>query len=338
MKGLKTISLLLFMALFAYAGYAQDKADAITAYNAGLEQAKGKDFEAAISSFTQAATIADGLGADGTDIKSRSEKQIPKMYYQKALVAFKSFQSSKNVADLDQAIAQFDEASGVATEYGDDALSKRISGVMPQLYYQKSVKQLQAGDAQSADASVSKALEMNSNYALAYYQKALVHKNLNEADLDGMVTFLDQAIQVGEATRKNQVVRRAKAKAHDELLFAGAKQIETRNFSKSLELLNKALAYDAESADVYYRIAEASNQQGSYDKAIQNATQALQFEKGGRTDKAKIYFELGLAHQAKDNKGPACEALKNASYGSFKAPSEHKMEFELKCKTAAPGN
>ena len=60
---------------------------------------------------------------------------------------------------------------------------------------------------------------------------------------------------------------------------------------------------------------------------------ALEYEQGGSTDKAKIYFEIGFAHQMLDNKADACTAFSKSSFGSFKAPSEHKMEFELKCKS-----
>ena len=63
---------------------------------------------------------------------------------------------------------------------------------------------------------------------------------------------------------------------------------------------------------------------------------SLNFETGGNTDKAKIFFELGLANQMLGNKGEACSAYESASYGSFKQPSEYKMEFELKCESTRP--
>jgi tetratricopeptide (TPR) repeat protein len=95
------------------------------------------------------------------------------------------------------------------------------------------------------------------------------------------------------------------------------------------------LDYDDESADVYYRLAEASNKASNYEKAVQYATTALDHENGGKTDKAKIYFELGYAHQTLGNKSVACDAFSNALFGSFKSPAEHKMEYELKCDSTA---
>jgi hypothetical protein len=35
----------------------------------------------------------------------------------------------------------------------------------------------------------------------------------------------------------------------------------------------------------------------------------------------------------KDNIPEACSAFADALYGSFKASSEHKMKFELKCES-----
>ena len=95
----------------------------------------------------------------------------------------------------------------------------------------------------------------------------------------------------------------------------------------------KILNYNSESADSYYRLSEVSNKRSNYSGAIEFGNSALEYEQGGSTDKAKIYFEIGFAHQLLGNKAEACAAFNNASFGSFKAPSEHKMEFELKCES-----
>ena len=68
MKVYRLSTFITLLALCAFNAFAQDKADAITAFNAGLEQAQAKQYDSAISSFTTAMTIAEGLGADGEDI------------------------------------------------------------------------------------------------------------------------------------------------------------------------------------------------------------------------------------------------------------------------------
>ncbi len=185
---------------------------------------------------------------------------------------------------------------------------------------------------EETDKALNSAIQANANYAQPYYTKGLVAKKLSD-DINDALRWFDQAIAVADKTNKGQIARQAKGAAHDELLFRGAKLIESKNYSDAIDLLKLATEYDAESADVYYRLAEAYNKQSKYDLAISNAKTALTHEQGGKTDKAKIYFEMGFAYQMKGNKAEACSAYTDASFGSFKAPAEHSMEFELKCGT-----
>lgn len=335
MKDLKRFFLVFVFALASVAVQAQNgNTDAINAYNEALELAQAKDYDAAISKYREAITIAEGLGADGEDIKTRSENAIPKMYFSKAIDAYNAFKSSPSIPNLDAAIAQFAEARTVGADSGDDQVRDRARGVLAQLHYQKGTMLFKRENFIEAEEALNNAIQVNPNYAKAYYQKGLVHKKTSPNDLDGIMNWFDRAISVGEQVNDGAVVRSATNSAHAELLFRGAKSIEQGQNTRAIELLQMSLEYNNTSSDSYYRLAEASNKLGNRDNAIRYATQALSHESGGNTDKAKIYFELGLAHQAKGNKGGACDALNNASYGSFKAPAEHKMEFELKCESA----
>lgn len=335
MRNLKTVLSALVIAILSTGVIAQEKGDAIKAFNQGLEQAKAEQYESAINSFTQAATIAEQLGDNA--LKERAQKQIPGMYYKKAVGAYNTFKTQQTISNLDAAIAQFEEAGNVANEFGDDNISTRVSGLLPQLLYNKSLVLFKQEKFQEADATLNDVINRNSNYALAYYQKGLI-ANKQGKDIYDVLNWYDRAIEVAEATSQLQVARRATNSAHDNLLYRGVKAMEAGNNGDALELLETGLTYDSESADLHYRISEVSNKQGQYDTAIKHATQALSLESGGRNDKAKIYFELGFAHQAKGDKAKACDAFSNAVYGAFKEPAEHKMEFELKCSSAYPAN
>ncbi|MFV1884335.1 MAG: tetratricopeptide repeat protein [Balneola sp.] len=334
MKDLKRIFLIVVFALGAINIQAQDNSAAITAYNEALELAQSKDFDAAIEKYREAISIAEGLGADGEDIKNRSESAIPKLYFSKAVNAYNAFKSTPSIPNLDAAIAEFTQARTIGADSGDDQVRDRARGVLAQLHYQKATMLFKREDFAGTDEALNNAIEVNANYAKAYYQKGLVHKKTNPDDLEGIMNWFDRAIAVGEQVNDGGVVRQATESAHAELLFRGAKSIEQGQTTRAIELLQMSLEYDNESADSYYRLAEASNKLGNRDNAIRYANQALTHEPGGNTDKAKIYFELGLAYQAKNDKGNACDALGKASYGSFRAPAEHKMEFELKCESA----
>jgi|GEM_PF-169516 len=334
MKVFKSIFLTAMIAMASTLAYAQEEADAINAYNEALGLAQSKDFQAAIDKFTEAISLADAVG--NADIVTRSRTQIPKLYYQKAATSYNAFRSSPNVANLDAAIAEFVVSQEKGVEFEDNDIRNRSRGILAQLHFQKGSLLFKQEDFAGADAALNEAITINANYAKAYYQKGLVAKNLNQGDMDGMLSWFDRAIAVGEQVNDGEVVRLANNKAHSELLFSGATAIEQNQPSTAIELLQNSLNYNAESADSYYRLAEASNKLTNYDDAISFGTQALEYEQGGSTDKAKIYFEIGFAHQMKGNKAQACAAFANASFGSFKAPSEHKMEFELKCESTNP--
>ena len=332
MKVIKKILLTLTIVLATTLAYAQGgEADAINAYNEALGFAETKDYPAAIDKFQEAIALAEDVG--NSDIISRSTTQIPKLYFQKAVAAYNTFKSNSNLVNLESAISEFTTAQEMGEKYDDDNIFNRSRGVLAQLNFQKGSILLKSEDFKGADVALNEAININANYAKAYYQKGLVAKNINGEDLETMLYWFDQAITIGKQVNDTEVVRLSSNKAHAELLFNGTKSIEQNQFKKAIELLENSLNYNSESADSYYRLSEVSNKRKDYDNGIQFGNLALDYEQGGSTDKAKIYFEIGFANQMLGNKAEACSAFTNASFGSFKAPSEHKMEFELKCES-----
>ncbi|MBD3615510.1 MAG: hypothetical protein HUJ22_02980 [Gracilimonas sp.] len=343
MKVFKISLCAILLGLIAFQVQAQDRTQAVQLYNKGLEEAQADNYDAAISTFTQVISVAEQLGPEGEDIKGNAESQIPKMYFAQARSYYQEFQSSRDLAKLEEAIDAFKSTIEISEEYNDDRYAPTAKGAIPQLYYAKSVMLYSQEEFEASEEAVDQALNLNSNYAAAYYQKAKIFKKMNDTEGDGiidqgvdeMLEWYDRAIQVGESTNKMDIVNKAREAAHDELLAVGTRASENGNLDFALETLGKALNYDNASANVYYRLAEAHNKAGNPEEAIDNATQSLEYENGGRTDKAKIYYELGYAHQTLGNKSEACDAFENALYGSFRSPAEHKMEFELKCDSAA---
>ncbi|MDV7390012.1 tetratricopeptide repeat protein, partial [Arthrospira platensis SPKY1] len=103
------------------------------------------------------------------------------------------------------------------------------------------------------------------------------YNKLNQRD--EAIATLDQARVVGERTKRQTVTRKAERKAAEYLIFWGATAIEGQKYSEAGEFLNKALAYDPESSDAYYRLSELANKQGKYADAVDHAETALDFEK-----------------------------------------------------------
>lgn len=331
-----TFSTLIIVLTVTFSVQAQDQTAAITAYNEARELAQSKKYSDAIDKYSEAIEIASQLGADGEDIKNRSEKQIPKLYFTIAVDAFNEFRSGPSLEKLDATIELFTQSEEIGVTSGDTDVQRKSTSVLAQLNYQKGIMLFKRELFVEAEAALDEAIRINANYAKAYYQKALVHKKNSPEDVDGIMSWYDQAIAIAIQVNDSEVERLASESAHGDLLFRGAKAIEAGNLTNAIELLKFSLDYFSESSDSYYRLAEASNKLSRYSDAITYSNQALALEQGGNTDKAKIFFELGLANQMLDNKGEACSAFESAAYGSFKSPSEHKMEFELKCSSTQP--
>lgn len=310
---------------------------AIAAFNKALDQAKSNEFESAINMYNQAISLAEqSENENASDIIERTRNQLPSIYFQLAVSRYKEFQKSKSMAGLQNALDSFQEASEMSEEFGDGQIAQKAGNIVTQLYYTKSILEYKSQNFDAALASLDQAIQRNANYAKAYYQKGIVIKNREGGDLEEALSMFDQAIEVGQkpAVSDQQIVRQATTAAHDELVYRGVQAMENKNFDQSIDMLNRALNYNSESADAHYRLAEVYNKRASWQQAISHAQQALEYETGGKTELAKIYFELGTAYKAEGQKANACSAFKNAAFGSFKSPAEHQMEFELECESS----
>lgn len=338
MKLLKTSFTVVLLSLFVLGvisnADAQDKRAAVKTYNKALELAQKGEYEQSISMYNQAITQAKKLGEEGQDILERSKNKLPQVYQQLALNKFKNFQKDKSLENMNEAIEAFRQTKDVAEKYGDNQTQQRAEGIITKLLYNKSLLQYQTQNYQEALTILDKVIERDSNYAKAYYQKGIVTKKMNPEEFqEDVISYFDKAIEVGEKTNDSQIVSRAKQAAHDNLLYQGGKSTDNENYDRALELLNRALEYDS-SADLHYRLAEAYNKTQQWQKAINHSQEALALETGGKTDKAKIYFELANAYQGLGKKEEACNAFSNAAYGEFKSSAEHQMEYELECESA----
>lgn len=312
---------------------AQDKRAAVETYNRALEMANNGEYEQAINQFNQAIAQAEELGEEGQNIVERIEQRLPQLQYQLALQKYKAFQNDRTIESIDAAIEGFRQTVDVGEEYGDTQIAEKAGGVITQLLYNKSLLQYNQGDNEAALETLDETIERNENYAKAYYQKGIVVKNMDEMNLDRALDLFDQAIEIGNQTNDTDIVSNAQEAAREQLVYVGSQEIEAENFDRAVELLSRALEYESTSANAHYRLAEAYNQMQEWEQAVEHAKQGLQYEDRGRTEQAKIYFELANAYQGLGQQQEACDAYSNAAYGSFKSPSEHQMEYELECES-----
>lgn len=327
-------ALLLFAMILGFTQQvtAQDEArgEAVTLYNQAQELAGSGELEDAIATYRDALDIADSNELQ--DISDRIRTNLARVYYTRASRAFQQFQQQKSVEAVNTAIEYFEEAQDAGEEFDDEQVVQQTTRAIPQLHYLKSTIQFRNDNLAAAMASLDTAIELNPNYPTALYQRAVVHKKQNPNQTDQTFEYYDQAIEMAERIGDNRTLNNARTGAASELIFRANNLKDNDNYSRAIELLNKVSQYDSENADAHYRLAEVHNLQGNYTNAIQHANQALEFETGGVTEKAKIYYELGTAYKALEQTGNACSAFENANYGEFSGPASHEMEFVLECE------
>lgn len=330
------IAAMAFTFIAAEQSQAQDEArsEVITLFNQAQEQAGSGNFTGAIDLFTDALEVARENAID--DIADQIEEILPRVAQSRASNAYRAYQSERTRESVTQAINYFQEAKDLADQYNDAEVSQRSQAAIPQLYYVRGVLEFRNDNYEASIADLERAIELNANYAAPYYQMGVVLKAQSPNDIDAAMEWYDRAIEVAQRTNDNRTLQSARNGARDELIYRAVNLADERNFNRAIELLNRALRYDSESADAHYRLAEIYNERGNWNNALNHSRRALELESGGVTDRAKIYFELGTAYKGQGEINNACDAFENARYGDFTDPANHELQFELKCEGHAP--
>lgn len=325
--------LVLFMMLgFAELTMAQDeaRAEAIQLYNSAQEMAGQDQFDEAITLYRDVLEISTENNL--TDITELVEDRLPKIYASRASNAYRTYQSERTIAAIDTAIEYFEESREVANEFGDTQVAQQATNAIPQLHYVRSILNFRQENYDQALNDLNTALEMNPNYAAAHYQKAVVMKKMNPADVESWLAQYDRAIEVAQQVNDTKTLNNARENAAEELIFRAVNLSEERQFARAVELLNMAENYNSSSPEISYRLAEIANKRGNWTTAETEAREALELHTGGVADKAKIYFELGTALKGQGEFENACSAFEDARYGDFTEPANHELQFELKCE------
>jgi tetratricopeptide (TPR) repeat protein len=326
MRHLKYYALATIILAFLFTGstevQAQAYPDVVNKFNEAQEVLRGNDLPKALAMFKETAQMARSVGSEASELRERAERQIPN-------IQFTIARENLNARRFDQAITGFNQALAYAEQYKETNISNNVRRALPVVYLQYGNAEFRNGNDTKATELYKKAVELNSNYGRAYYQLGLVERRKN--NVDAAIAYYDQAIQIARATNDREVENLAESAARDYLTFLGATEVENGRYRQGLALLERSLEYDMEHADTYYRLAEAQNNLSLWDEAIRSAEQALRFERGGQVVRAKIHFELGIAHMGKNNVRQACASFRSAAYGQFRAPAEHHMEHDLKC-------
>jgi tetratricopeptide (TPR) repeat protein len=316
----RVTGLLLIFAGLQVSLFAQDKNDAIKAFNESVDLMK-TDPVSAIESFENCIKVCEQVGDSANDIKSKAVKVLPDLYYQKASDLLLV---DKNV---NESISASKKALEVARKYEDTLVVENVNKIMIQAYSAMG-STLAATEADKAILAYDSALAINPHHQASLYNKALLYRKSNNAEKFGET--IDQYIGELKPGEEQPKIDQANKIALDFYRSAAGKANQANKLADALGLLNTSLKYGTDKT-VYYYFANIYNKQKKYSDAAINAQQGLDLETGDAAAKAKFYFELGIAQKGKGDTAAACETFKNALYGQFEAGAKAERT-NLKCK------
>jgi len=316
----KVAGLLIILAGLQVSLFAQEKNDAIKAFNESVELMK-TDPVSAIASFENCVKICEQIGDSANDIKSKAIKVLPDLYYQKA--------SDLLLVDkkIPESIGASKTAIEVAKKYDDTTVVGNVQMIMIQAYSAMGAS-LAATDAEKAILAYDSALAINPRHQASLFNKALIYRKMNDSEKFGQT--IDLYIDELRPDEEEPKIAQANKIALDYYRLAAGKANQANKTAEALGLLNSSLKYGTDKT-VYYYFANIYNKQKKYADAAINAQRGLELETGDADAKAKFYFELGLAQKGKGETAAACETFTNALYGQFTAAAKAE-KTNLKCK------
>ena len=300
---------------------AQEKNDAITAFNQGVEQMKANDVRA-IETFENCIKICEQIGDSANDIKAKAINVLPDLYFQKAY----------DLLTIDKKINESLQASKktlqIAEKYGDAKTKENTQKIMVQAYSTMASNYVTSKENAKAIQAFDSVLMINPDHMPSIYNKALIYKGLDNAPK--FTESIDLYIEKLKPTNDTVKIEQARKIARDYFRIAGSKANQANKLPDAINLLNSASKYGADKS-VYYQYANVYNKQKKYALAAENAQKGLSLETGKPEDKAKFYYELGAAQAGKGETANACESFKNSLYGPFLEASKA-QRTNLKCQ------
>jgi len=317
---LRTIAIFGGMLLTA-AMSAQTLTDVINEFNTGVEKVNNQEYDLSIEHFNQVLSLAEAVGAEADDLKSKAEEQIPLAYYRQATLFLKRKQ-------FDNAIPYLENTVKYATEYDNNAESKgKANRYLMQSYMRVGQQHFKNEDYDAALEMYDMALAMNESIYQAHLGKGMVFYAQDEADM--MMEEFGIAKEGALAKGDEKTVGIIDDKIDDyynRFIMEEASMVdpEEPDYEYLIETCENALAANPNNPRALYHLALVSNKQVEYDAAIDYALKALEHEDEDLWLSA-INLELGTAYQNTVEYDKACEALKQVSEDPFLTRAEKKM-------------
>lgn len=307
---------------------AQTLTDVINEFNTGVEKLNNQEYEVSIEHFNQVLAMAETVGEEAADMKTKAEQQIPSSYYRQATLFLKRKQFDNAIPYLEKTL----ESSSLYNNNED--IKSKASNYLLQSYMREGQRNYRNKAYDEALDFYDKALAMNEGLYQAHQGKGLIFKDQNE--FDSMLEEFNLAKE--GALEKNDMktissINGVMDAHYNKFITEELEMVdpEDNDYSYVVEACENALGANPENPRAFYHLALVSNKKVEYDAAVDYALKALQFETEPVWLSA-INFELGTAYQNSVEYDKACEALNKVTEEPFLTRAEKKMDVIGGCK------
>lgn len=300
---------------------AQTLTDVINEFNVGVEKLNNQEYDVSVDHFNQVLALAESVGEEANDMKSKAEEQIPSAYYRQATLYLKRKQ-------YDNAIPYLEKTIEKADEYGNnDEIKGKSMSYLPQIHVIEGTRHLKNGQYDESLSHFNKALDLNADMYHAHIGKGLVYLEQDETDM--MLQEFATARTAAKANNDTKAIAQINENVdgyYNKIITDELEMVdpEENDYTYVVEACEKALKANPENARALYHLASISNKKVEYDAAVDYALKALQYESDPVWISA-INFELGTAYQNSVEYDKACETLKKVMEEPFLSRAEKKM-------------
>lgn len=301
---------------------AQTLEDVNTAYNAGRELST-TDIKAAVAKMNEALALCAKVGPTADTLKASITKVLPNWQYNVA----NTYLVDKNYI---QALPAFEKSLALAKQYDDEVILTKSKEVLVKAYtfYGNDLVQIDSLD--KALTMFDNALKYDPEYSKALFTKGLVYKK--KGNNDKMLEYMELAITSAAKTDDTVLIQAAKNYVGYDAYKKGLAAYNKRLYPAAVSELNKALAYNFKTKDLYYVLAVSNNILKKYDEAIEAANAGLTMDEQTDLKMARYYCEIAKAYEGKKDVANACANYKKSVFGGTAAFANDKLKNVLKCQ------
>ena len=294
----------------------------ITLFNDAAEKTNKGDYQTAITDFEQLLDIAEKVGAEANDLKTKAQEQLPVLNWQVAAGLLKQ-------KKFEEAIPLLEKVNDYSTRFNNNpALKERVVKILPQVYTAVGTQQFRDKKYPEALSLFDKALITDDKFIPAWLGKGLIYAE--QEDEKKMIENLEKSIELAKVSNDEKTIETARGRLARYYSDIGDMELEAvdevdADYSYAIEFYEKALNYEPDFPDSNYNLAVIYNKKVEFDKAIEHSKKALNKE----TDAIKIAainFELGNAYSNTAQYDLACEAFKKAMVGPVEEMAQRQKE------------